>query len=110
MPVYEYQCRTCHAHIEKTQRITESPLKKCPECGGKLQKLISLSSFQLKGSGWYATDYARKNGAADNGHKKNGHPDDKGESESTAKTNETKSTEAKTDEPKSTKSAAETTS
>jgi putative FmdB family regulatory protein len=59
MPVYEYECQKCGT-FETTQRITEEPLSKCPTCKGKVKKLISNTSFQLKGSGWYITDYARK--------------------------------------------------
>jgi putative FmdB family regulatory protein len=63
MPIYEYACPTC-GQFEVTQRITDEPLKKCPTCKSKVRKLISNTSFQLKGSGWYATDYAGKKGAA----------------------------------------------
>jgi putative FmdB family regulatory protein len=59
MPIYEYQCPKCGT-FEVTQRITEKPLAKCPTCKGKVKKLISNTSFQLKGTGWYITDYARK--------------------------------------------------
>ena len=58
MPIYEYRCRKC-GEFEVTQRITEPPLARCPTCRGKVTKLISNTSFQLKGSGWYVTDYAR---------------------------------------------------
>ena len=59
MPIYEYQCNKCGT-FEATQRITDKPLGKCPTCKGKVKKLISNTSFQLKGTGWYITDYARK--------------------------------------------------
>lgn len=59
MPIYEYSCPKC-GEFEVTQRITEDPLKKCPTCKSKVRKLISNTSFQLKGSGWYVTDYAGK--------------------------------------------------
>ncbi|MBI5640295.1 MAG: zinc ribbon domain-containing protein [Nitrospirae bacterium] len=58
MPIYEYGCQKCKKHHEVMQRITESPLTKCPDCGGKMKKKISNTSFVLKGTGWYATDYA----------------------------------------------------
>src|SRR5579871_6438894 len=58
MPIYEYQCDQCGL-FEYSQRITEDPLKKCPTCKGKVRRLISYTSFMLKGSGWYATDYGR---------------------------------------------------
>ena len=60
MPLYEYRCRKCGAVIEKIQKFSDEPLVKCAECGGKLEKLISSSAIQFKGSGWYVTDYARK--------------------------------------------------
>jgi putative FmdB family regulatory protein len=63
MPIYEYECPKC-GEFEITQRITEDPLKKCPTCKSKVRKLISNTSFQLKGSGWYVTDYGGKKGAA----------------------------------------------
>jgi putative FmdB family regulatory protein len=63
MPIYEYQCQKCGT-FELTQRITDKPLSKCPTCKGKVKKLISNTSFQLKGTGWYITDYARKDKAA----------------------------------------------
>ncbi len=59
MPIYEYQCRKCGT-FEVTQRITDDPLGRCPTCRAKVAKLISNTSFQLKGSGWYVTDYAGK--------------------------------------------------
>ena len=59
MPIYEYLCNKC-GQFELMQKITERALKRCPTCQGKVMKLISNTSFQLKGSGWYATDYARK--------------------------------------------------
>ena len=60
MPIYEYTCLKCNAHTEVLQRITDKPLTRCRKCGGKLEKQWSQTSFQLKGTGWYATDYAGK--------------------------------------------------
>ena len=79
MPIYEYECDSCSGHTEAFQKITARPLRKCENCGGKLHKLISQSSFLLKGSGWYVTDYGKK---------------DKGKSESESKP--TPKTEPKT--------------
>jgi putative FmdB family regulatory protein len=59
MPIYEYQCGSCSETIEAMQKFSDQPLSQCPKCGGKLSKLISMNSFQLKGGGWYATDYAK---------------------------------------------------
>jgi putative FmdB family regulatory protein len=64
MPIYEYECQKC-GHFEVTQRITEKPLGRCPSCKGKVKKLISNTTFQLKGTGWYLTDYARKGVSGD---------------------------------------------
>jgi putative FmdB family regulatory protein len=58
MPIREYKCKDCGNYIEVIQGMNEKPLEKCEKCGGKLEKLISNSSFVLKGSGWYKTDYA----------------------------------------------------
>ncbi|MBP7763587.1 MAG: zinc ribbon domain-containing protein [Deltaproteobacteria bacterium] len=60
MPIYEYRCKKCGKQFEAFQGITEPDLKTCKFCRGKVQKMMSLSSFSLKGSGWYATDYAGK--------------------------------------------------
>jgi putative FmdB family regulatory protein len=58
MPFYEYQCQACGAQVEVLQKITDAPLKKCPECGkSRLTKLVSAPVFRLKGSGWYETDF-----------------------------------------------------
>jgi len=57
MPVYEYQCTKCGQIEEAFQKISDSPLETCGHCKGSLKKLISHSSFHLKGSGWYVTDY-----------------------------------------------------
>jgi putative FmdB family regulatory protein len=89
MPIYEYQCPKCGT-FEITQRITEKPLNKCPTCKGKVKKLISNTSFQLKGTGWYVTDYARK-----------GQGDSKGENGAKASSESKTAAESKTtSEPK----------
>src|SRR5215813_11816818 len=92
MPIYEYECPKC-GEFEVTQRITEPPLKKCPTCKGtKIKKLISSTSFQLKGSGWYVTDYARK----DSGGGKSSAEKSESKSETSSKDSSSKSTDAKT--------------
>lgn len=58
MPIYEYSCPRCGT-FETTQRITDAPLKRCPTCKSKVERVLSRTSFILKGSGWYATDYGR---------------------------------------------------
>lgn len=96
MPIYEYSCQKCQARVEVMQKITDKPLKRCQSCGGKLEKEWSTSSFQLKGSGWYVTDYAaKKSGAPD---KESAAPATKGEG----------ATETKTEGAVETKTAKET--
>ena len=60
MPIYEYECAKCSRTEEVMQKFSDKPLTKCKHCSGKLHKLISHSSFHLKGTGWYVTDYANK--------------------------------------------------
>ena len=70
MPIYEYQCQACGHQLEVLQKVSDTPLKKCPECGkSKLQKLLSAPSFRLKGGGWYETDFksGKKKNLADSG-------------------------------------------
>ena len=64
MPIYEYECTKCGDFTEALQKFSDKPLTRCKNCGGKLHKLISHSSFHLKGSGWYVTDYAGKKDSA----------------------------------------------
>ncbi|RPJ00117.1 MAG: zinc ribbon domain-containing protein [Candidatus Aminicenantes bacterium] len=60
MPIYEYQCKTCHEVCEVLQKAKDKPPEKCPKCGGPMVKRISSPAIQFKGSGWYVTDYAKK--------------------------------------------------
>ena len=58
MPIYEYQCEACDHKMEKLQKMSDEPLRDCPECGApKLKKLVSAAAFRLKGGGWYETDF-----------------------------------------------------
>jgi len=117
MPIYEYSCQKCGV-VEVTQRIAEKPLTKCPRCKSKVKKLISNTSFQLKGTGWYVTDYARKgqNGEAksDNGSKPSSSSSSSAESKNESKSeskSETKkgdSSTTSTDKSTSTSSTAST--
>ena len=93
MPIYEYECQKCGT-FEATQRITENPLSKCPTCKGKVKKLISNTSFQLKGTGWYITDYARKGKDAS---KENGSSSSSSESKSETKEAKSETKEFKTE-------------
>jgi len=58
MPIYEYKCAECEHQFEKLQKISDDPLKDCPECNKPaLTKLVSAAGFRLKGNGWYETDF-----------------------------------------------------
>ncbi len=104
MPIYEYQCSKCGV-IEAVQRITDPPLRKCPTCKGKVTRLVSHSSFILKGSGWYATDYARKGSSAPaESSSSNGTPASSSTASESSST--TSSTESKSSKPAAEKPAA----
>ncbi len=59
MPIYEYVCKKCGHHLEIIQKMSDKPLSRCRECRGRLEKVISQTSFHLKGSGWYVSDYGK---------------------------------------------------
>ena len=63
MPLYEYQCKKCHHRFERIQKFSDPHIKKCPECGGPVEQVLSAPAVQFKGSGWYVTDYAKKSSA-----------------------------------------------
>lgn len=111
VPLYEYECQACHFRFEKLQRLSDPPPKKCPECGGKIVQMMSTSSVQFKGSGWYVSDYQRKGSGGDStgekkaeskGEKAESKPETKGETKT-----ETKS-EVKTESKSETKTKSET--
>jgi putative FmdB family regulatory protein len=80
MPLYEYECDTCGHRFEIIQKFSDPPIEKCPKCGGSVHKLMSSPAFQFKGSGWYVTDYPKKDQA--------GGPKSDQKNESAAKDNE----------------------
>jgi putative FmdB family regulatory protein len=87
MPLYEYLCKKCGNRFEKIQKFSDKMVKKCPECGGVVEQVISAPAVQFKGSGWYVTDYAKKSSglpasSSDSG--KESKKEDKGKSESSS--------------------------
>lgn len=110
MPIYEYRCEKC-GEFEHTQRITDPPLQRCPNCKRKVRRLISNTSFQLKGSGWYVTDYARDKKAGGEASSTTGGSDGTGKSESgtseSGKSEGTKTESSKTESSKSEGSKAD---
>jgi putative FmdB family regulatory protein len=65
VPLYEYQCAKCGKRTERIENVSGPHLKKCPHCGGKVERLVSAPAIQFKGSGWYVTDYAGKSSTKD---------------------------------------------
>jgi putative FmdB family regulatory protein len=65
LPLYEYRCLKCDRRFEKIEKVSGPHLKKCPDCGGSVEALISAPAIQFKGTGWYVTDYAKKSGSTD---------------------------------------------
>jgi putative FmdB family regulatory protein len=84
MPIYEYECESCGEVIENWQKFSDAPLTMCESCGGKLHKLISHSSFHLKGSGWYVTDYAGKKSGITDSEKSESSPNKKSKKDSSS--------------------------
>ncbi|HEX4605521.1 MAG TPA: zinc ribbon domain-containing protein [Candidatus Angelobacter sp.] len=111
MPLYEYQCKKCRHKFEKIQKFSDRPIKKCPECGSPVEKVMHAPNVQFKGSGWYVTDYGGKGG--DNA-KSDGDPDkpekkDKGKDKEAAKPDGAKGKEKEKDaKPKKSEAKAET--
>lgn len=96
MPIYEYQCQNCGQYVELLQKVSDAPIKRCEACGkNTMNKLVSSPSFQLKGDGWYVTDFRDKNKQMKTVTEKNS---DTTETKSaTTETTKTDSTTAKTD-------------
>jgi putative FmdB family regulatory protein len=91
MPIYEYECASCQHRLEKIQKLSDSKLVDCPECGEPdLRKLVSAAAFRLKGSGWYETDFKT-------GSKKNVSGGDSGSTDSGGSSNSTTSGSASTE-------------
>lgn len=101
MPIYEYECKKCKAHIELFQKVSDKPPTKCRKCGGRLEKLVSASAIQFKGSGWYVTDYAGKATKGEKAESESASVEKKTESKATDKSPD-KKTKDKSTTPKST--------
>jgi putative FmdB family regulatory protein len=95
MPLYEYECKKCHHRVEKIQSFSARHIKKCPDCGGALEQLISAPAVQFKGSGWYVTDYAKKSSSA--APSSNGDSASKAESGSKPDSNDSKDSGSRND-------------
>ena len=99
MPIYEYQCKKCHHRFERIQKFSDPHVKKCPDCGGPVEQVLSAPAVQFKGSGWYVTDYAKKSGSttgSSNGDSAaKGDPGKKGDKKETKSESSTKAAEKK---------------
>jgi len=103
MPLYEYQCKKCGHRFEKIQKFSDKMVKKCPECGGLVEQMISAPAVQFKGSGWYVTDYAKKAsspGSTGGDSSSKDKRDDKPKSESSSKETSPKESSPKESTPK----------
>ena len=97
MPLYEYECKKCGHRFEKIQKFSDKMVKKCPDCGGQVEQMISAPAVQFKGSGWYVTDYAKKTsspGSSGDSSSKD-KKDDKPKSDSGSKDSSSKETSSK---------------
>ena len=97
MPLYEYECTTCHKHTEKIQKFSDPEITVCPHCGGKLERVLSAPAISFKGGGWYADGYGNakpKSSADSSSSKSDGKP--AGDSKSGTDSASSKSTPAAT--------------
>ena len=91
MPLYEYECKKCHHRFERIQKFSDPHVKKCPNCKGPVEQVVSAPAVQFKGSGWYVTDYPKKSAGSssssngESGSKKEDKKESKTEAKSEAK-------------------------
>jgi len=100
MPLYEYLCNKCGHRFERIQRFSDPMVKKCPECGGKVEQVISAPAVQFKGSGWYVTDYAKKSSSGGSSSKS----DSEHKSDSDRKSDSERTSDQKADSDRKSKS------
>ena len=104
MPLYEYECKKCGHRFEKIQKFSDRMVKKCPECGGQVEQMISAPAVQFKGSGWYVTDYAKKSSSpgssGDSASTSRDKKDDKSKSDGGSKESSSKDGSSKESSPK----------
>src|SRR5215475_1467392 len=98
MPIYEYKCKKCHHRFERIQKFSDPHVKKCPDCGGPVEQVLSAPAVQFKGSGWYVTDYAKKSasaGTSSSNGESGGKKDEKKETKTESSSSSTKKAEKK---------------
>jgi putative FmdB family regulatory protein len=89
MPIYEFRCKKCGNQIEVYQKFSDKPPTRCKKCGGRLEKMISKAAFQLKGEGWYVTEYGRKGSVSEKVEKELSSPEPAAKTDDTAKSKKT---------------------
>ena len=94
MPLYEYQCKKCHHRFERIQKFSDPHVKKCPDCGGPVEQVLSAPAVQFTGSGWYVTDYPKKSSGSTASSSSNGESGSSGDS--AGKKDEKKETKTET--------------
>src|ERR1700677_3332747 len=97
MPLFEYKCKKCGHQFEKIQKYSDRMVKKCPDCGGRVEQTITAPAVQFKGTGWYVTDYAKKSSglSSSDGGSKDSKKEDKSKSDSGAKESSSKESSSK---------------
>jgi putative FmdB family regulatory protein len=97
MPLYEYKCKKCGHQFEKIQKYSDRMVRKCPDCGGVVEQMITAPAVQFKGTGWYVTDYPKKSGgqSSSDGGSKDSKKEDKPKSDSSGKESSTKGSSSK---------------
>ena len=96
MPLYEYLCKKCRQRFERIVKFSDPLMKKCPDCGGAVERTISAPAVQFKGSGWYVTDYPKKPSAAPSSSSDESSPKAESKTEPAAKKDHKPKTESKT--------------
>jgi putative FmdB family regulatory protein len=96
MPLYEYECKKCHHRFERIQKFSDPHIKKCPDCGGPVEQVVSAPAVQFKGSGWYVTDYAK---GASSGSASSGNGESASTADSASKKDEKKESKADANKP-----------
>ena len=96
MPIYEYECRRCQHRFELIQSFSDKPRKRCPECQGAVDRLISAPAIRFKGTGWYVTDYANKGNGKSGGSVEAAKAEAKADAKSDAQKEPKKDTEKET--------------
>jgi putative FmdB family regulatory protein len=105
VPIYEYQCKKCKHRFEKLhQKFSDARVKKCPECGGPVEQLLSAPAVQFKGSGFYVTDYVRKGSSGDSNSSDSGSSDKESSASKAAEKSDSKKTESKSESKPETRS------